>query len=77
MSELSADQVAWAAWRVTDTGRVRVVATLAADRKDAGPERRRREYPTLEAAAGELGDGFREVVERVLAEGRRQGRWRP
>lgn len=74
---LPADRVSWASWRIADDGRVQVVATLAPPDGDGEPERARREYPTLEAAADELGPGFREVVERVLAEGLRQGRWRP
>lgn len=80
MSEpIPPDRVSWAAWRVADDGRVEVVATLvpADGDGDGDPERRRRAYPTLEAAAEELGAGFRDVVERVLAEGLRQGRWRP
>lgn len=74
---LPADRISWAAWRVADDGRVEVVATLVPAGEGAGPERERREYATLEAAAEELGGSFREVVERVLAEGRRRGRWRP
>lgn len=77
MSGLRPESVSWAAWRVTDDGRVRVVATLVPTDRDGELRRSRHEYPSLEAAAEELGGGFREVVERVLAEGRRQGRWRP
>lgn len=77
MSGLPADQVSWAAWRVTDEGRVQVVAILARSGEDEDLRRARRDYATLEAAAGDLGESFRDVVERVLAEGRRQGRWRP
>lgn len=77
MSGLPADRVSWAAWRVTDEGRVQVVATLARSGEDEDLPRARRDYATLEAAAADLGEGFRDVVERVLAEGRRQGRWRP
>lgn len=75
MNGLRRDRISWAAWRVTDDGRVRVVATLEGE--DGEPERTRREFSTLEAATDELGASFRDVVERVLAEGRRQGRWRP
>lgn len=74
---LPTDRISWAAWRVADDGEIQVVATLAAPDGEGDPERARRSYPTLEAAAEELGGSFREVVERVLAEGRRQGRWRP
>lgn len=64
----------WAAWRVADDGAIETVLTVEGE---DGLERRRRDFPTLEAAARVLGEGFREVVETVLAEGRRQGRWRP
>ncbi len=74
---LPTERISWAAWRVADDGRVQVAATLVPADGEGEPERARREYPTLEAAADELGDGFREVVERVLGEGLRQGRWRP
>lgn len=67
-------RIVWAAWRVTEDGAVEVVPTLEAG---DGHERDRWRFDTLEAAAGALGGGFREVVERVLAEGHRQGRWRP
>ena len=77
MSGLCAESISWVAWRVTDEGRVQVVATLVRGDEDEGPERARREYATLEEAARDLGESFRDVVERVLAEGRRQGRWRP
>lgn len=77
MSGLSAESISWAAWRVTDEGRVQVVATLVRGDEDEDPERARREYATLEEAARDLGESFRDVVERVLAEGLRQGRWRP
>ena len=68
------ERISWGAWRVADDGSVETVLTLVAD---DGPERVRRNFPTLEAAAEALGGSFREVVESVLAEGRRQGRWRP
>lgn len=64
----------WAAWRVAEDGSLELSATLeAAD----GHERQLWSYDGLEEAAGELGPGLREVVERALAEGHRQGRWRP
>lgn len=67
-------RIAWAAWRVSDDGAIETVLTVEAD---GGHERVRRDFPTLEAAAEALGDSFGEVVEKVLAEGLRQGRWRP
>lgn len=68
------ERISWAAWRVADDGGIETAVTLVGD---DGPERVRRDFPTLEAAAEALGESFREVVESVLAEGRRQGRWRP
>lgn len=73
----SADErgrIVWAAWRVTEDGRIEVSATLDAD---GDVERELWEFPSLAAAEDGLGGGFRDVVERVLAAGRRQGRWRP
>lgn len=67
-------EVAWAAWRLTADGRLQVVLTV---RSDDGTRRVRRDYDGLDAAAAELGDSFRTVVEKVReAEGDR-GRWRP
>lgn len=68
------DRTVWAAWRVADDGRLEVSATLEAG---DGYRREQWEYTSLEDAAEDLGDTFREVVERVLGEGRRKGRWRP
>lgn len=68
-------RVVWGAWRVADDGAIETVLTLSAE--GGGYERIRRDFPTLEAAADALGPGFRSVVASVLAEDRRQGRWRP
>ena len=68
------ERIVWGAWRVAEDGGIETVLTLEGG---DGFERRRRDFPTLDAAAEALGPGFREVVETVLAEGRRQGRWRP
>lgn len=68
------EKIVWGAWRVAEDGSIETVLTLASGE---GHERRRHDFPTLEAAGEELGAGFRRVVESVLAEGRRQGRWRP
>lgn len=64
----------WAAWRVARDGSLEVSATVETG---DGHERERWDYPTLEAAAADLGESFREVVGNALAEGHRQGRWRP
>lgn len=68
------DRLVWAAWRVAEDGTIRVSATLEVD---DGHRREQWDYATLEAAAEELGKSFRQVVERALGEGHRQGRWRP
>lgn len=69
-------RIVWAAWRVAEDGSIQVSATL--DREEGeGYHRERWDFPSLAAAADALGPGFRDVVERVLEEGRRQGRWRP
>lgn len=68
------ERTVWAAWRVARDGSLEVSATVEAD---GGHERERWEYPSLEAATGDLGESFREVVEKALGEGHRQGRWRP
>lgn len=64
----------WAAWRVAEDGSLELSATLEAE---DGRERELWSYDGLEEAAGELGSGLREVVERALADGHRHGRWRP
>lgn len=79
MTDVPADareRILWAAWRVTEDGHIEVSATLSS--RD-GDEHARElwEFPSLESATAALGDGFRDVVERVLAAGRSQGRWRP
>lgn len=68
------ERIVWGAWRVAEDGTIETVVTLEAD---GGNERRRLEFPSLEAAGEALGGSFRGVVEKVLAEGRRRGRWRP
>lgn len=68
------ERTVWAAWRVARDGSLEVSATVEAAE---GRERERWEYPSLEAAADELGESFREVVEKALGEGHRRGRWRP
>lgn len=67
-------ELCWAAWRVEEDGSVRAVLTLAEAGELAREEVR---YETLAAAEEELGASFREVIERAVSEGHRQGRWRP
>lgn len=67
-------EVAWAAWRLADEGRIQVVVTV---RTDGGTRRVRRDYADLEAAAVELGESFRTIVEKVREADGDRGRWRP
>lgn len=73
MSDPAGDLV-WLAWRVTESGEVQTRMTR---RRDGELVRVARDYDSLDEATAELGPGFREVVERVLEEGARRGRWRP
>lgn len=66
--------MAWVAWRLTDAGAIE--ARITAEGPD-GLEHEEAELASLEAAAERFGDGFRELVERVVASGSRSGRWRP
>lgn len=68
------ERILWGAWRVADDGGLEIVLTLEGE---DGPERRRLDFASLEAAERALGTGFRDVVEKVLAADRRRGRWRP
>lgn len=68
------DRTLWAAWRVDRDGALEVSATVE---DEDGRRRERWRYTSLEDAADDLGESFREIVERVLGEGRRKGRWRP
>lgn len=68
------ERTLWAAWRVAPDGSLEVAATLETGE---GIDRQRWEYPSLAAAAEELGESFRDVVERALGEGHTRGRWRP
>lgn len=74
MSRELAGELVWLAWRVTEGGEVQTRMTR---RRDDELVRVARDYDSLEEAAAELGPAFREVVERVLGEGTRRGRWRP
>lgn len=72
--DLDRDDVIWAAWRRTEDGRIRTALTV---QSAEGLRREQREYPDLEAATAELGESFREVVEKVREAGGDRGRWRP
>ncbi len=64
----------WAKWRIDDAGGVEVVATY---RAPDGFTRQEFKYASLELAVDELGESFKEVVDRVLEVGGGAGRWRP
>ena len=74
MASERGERPVWAKWRVDSDGGVQVVATY---KTDDGFDQSELSYESLEMAAGDLGDSFREVVEKVMAEGGRAGRWRP
>lgn len=67
-------ELIWLKWRVADDGSVQVVETREADGETV---RERRDADSLDDAAGRYGEGFRELVEKVLESGSRQGRYRP
>ena len=64
----------WAKWRIDEGERVVVTGTY---REGDGFVRREMVFDDLEDAERALGRSFREVVDQVVAEGRRAGRWRP
>jgi hypothetical protein len=64
----------WAKWRLDDDGTVSIVATYA---EGSGYVQRKRSFDSLDQAAAELGDSFRDVVELALEAGSQRGRWRP
>lgn len=64
----------WLRWRAREDGSLQVVETREVDGETV---RRRRDADSLDAAAGRYGEGFRELVEKVLESGSRQGRYRP
>jgi hypothetical protein len=64
----------WAKWRVGDDGTIAVVATYA---EGQGYVQRGQSFDSLDQAAAELGESFRDVVVRALEVGSHRGRWRP
>lgn len=68
------DELIWLKWRVTGDGSVEIVETRE---RDGELVRERRDAPSLDDAAARYGEGFREIVEKVLESGSRQGRYRP
>lgn len=67
-------KIIWARWTLHDDGSLEVVATYG---EAGGYVLRTIGFDSLDVAADVLGDSFREVVSRVVAEGLKAGRWRP
>lgn len=67
-------ELVWLKWRVAEDGSVQVVETRDADGESV---RERRDADSLDEAAARYGEDFRELVEKVLESGSRQGRYRP
>lgn len=70
----SEGELIWLKWRVAEDGSVQVVETREAEGETV---RERRDADSLDAAAGRYGEDFRELVEKVVESGSRQGRYRP
>lgn len=68
------DRLLWLKWRVRGDGAVQVVETRD---RDGELVREERQDESLETAAERYGEDFRELVEKVLESGSRQGRYRP
>lgn len=68
------DGLIWLKWRVDDDGSLRIVEIRERDGEVVGE---RRDAESLDAAADRYGEEFRELVNRVVASGSRQGRYRP
>jgi hypothetical protein len=64
----------WVSWSLNEDGQVVVLATYS---EGSGFVRKEQSYASLEDASGELGPGFKEVVERSTQAGSFRGRWRP
>lgn len=79
MSEIDGDvegrgELIWLTWRAEEDGRFRIVETRE---REGEIVRERRDADSLDDAAGRYGENFRELVEKVLESGSRQGRYRP
>lgn len=64
----------WLKWRAEEDGSLQVLETRE---RDGEIVRERRDADSLDDAAGRYGEAFRELVEKVLESGSRQGRYRP
>lgn len=73
-SEDAEDELIWLKWRAEEDGTLQILETRE---REGEIVREQREIDTLDEAAGRYGDGFRELVEKVLESGSRQGRYRP
>lgn len=73
MSDLEGELI-WLKWRAADDGGLKIVETREVDGETV---RGRRDADSLDDAASRYGESFRELVEKVLESGSRQGRYRP
>lgn len=72
--EDAVDELIWLKWRADEDGTLQIVETRE---REGEIVRERHDADSLDDAAGRYGEGFRELVEKVLESGSRQGRYRP
>lgn len=68
------DELIWLKWRAQEDGSLQILETRE---RQGEIVRERRDADSLDDAAGRYGEAFRELVEKVLESGSRQGRYRP
>lgn len=68
------DELIWLKWRAEEDGTLQILETRE---REGEIVRERRDADSLDDAAGRYGGEFRELVEKVLESGSRQGRYRP
>jgi len=67
-------ELIWLKWQAEEDGSLQILETRE---RDGEIVRERRDADSLNDAAGRYGEAFRELVEKVLESGSRQGRYRP
>lgn len=73
-SEDDVGELIWLKWRAQEDGSLQIVETRE---REGEIVRERRDADSLDDAAGRYGEGFRELVEKAVESGSRQGRYRP
>lgn len=68
------DELIWLKWRVEEDGGLQIVETRE---RDGDVVRERRDAESMDEAARRYGEEFRDLAEKVLESGSRQGRYRP